>query len=118
MASIVYQTNKKTGAIYAYKSVSYRDPDTKKPKSKRTYLGRYNPESGTIIPKAEPGKRNRSALDVPGDLAVPPVDIQEKLESQENELKALRDKMKELHARNEQLQTILTQICEVVTNIV
>ena len=59
MSCIVYVTNKKTNAKYAYRSESYRDPVTKKPKSKRTYLGRVDPETNEIIPKATNGKRNR-----------------------------------------------------------
>ena len=63
MACIVYQTNKKTNTKYAYRSESYRDPVTKKPKSRRTYLGRVDLDTNEIIPKAEKGKRNRSAID-------------------------------------------------------
>lgn len=59
MSSTIIITNKKTGQKYAYDSVSYRDPVTKKPKSKRTYLGRVDPITGAIIPKASKGKRNR-----------------------------------------------------------
>lgn len=59
MACIVYQVNKKTNTKYAYRSESYRDPITKQPRSRRTYLGRVDPETNEIIPKAEKGKRNR-----------------------------------------------------------
>mgnify|MGYP002857860378 CR=1 FL=1 len=62
MACIIYQTNKKTGIKYAYRSESYRDPETKKPKSRRTYLGRVDPITNEIIPKADTGKRNRSPI--------------------------------------------------------
>ncbi len=51
MSCIVYQTNKNTGTKYAYKGESYRDPKTGTPKSRRTYLGRVDPETGEIIPK-------------------------------------------------------------------
>ncbi len=43
MAFIVYQTNSKTGTVYAYSQEAYRDPVTKRPKSKKTYLGRVDP---------------------------------------------------------------------------
>jgi hypothetical protein len=36
MVSTVYQTNKKTGVVHAYSSESYRDPVTKKPRTRRT----------------------------------------------------------------------------------
>ena len=60
MSSIIYITDKKTGNKDAYESVSYRDPDTKKPKTRRVYLGRIDPCTGELIPKAPKGKRNRS----------------------------------------------------------
>ena len=69
MASIVYRTNKKNGVVYAFRSESYRDPVTKQPKSRRTYLGRVDPVTKEIIPKAEDGKRNRSKLGESSDEA-------------------------------------------------
>ncbi len=59
MSCIVYITNKKNNTKYAYRSESYRDPVTKQPKSRRTYLGRVDPVTNEIIPKAEKGRRNR-----------------------------------------------------------
>ena len=61
MSSVAYQTGK-NGTKYAYESESFRDPVTHKPKSKRKYLGRVDPETGMIIPKAAEGKRNRSKI--------------------------------------------------------
>lgn len=60
MSSIIYITDKKTGNKYAYESFSFRDPETKKPRTRRVYLGRIDPETGELIPKAPKGKRNRS----------------------------------------------------------
>ena len=51
MAFIVYQTNKKTGTVYAYRQEAYRDPVTKRPKSKKTYLGRVDPVTKQIVEK-------------------------------------------------------------------
>ncbi len=51
MACIVYQTDKKTGIKYAYKSESYWDAEKQQPRSKRTYLGRVDPDTGEIITK-------------------------------------------------------------------
>ena len=53
MSCIVYQVDKKTGAKYAYESVSYWDKDRQQPRSKRKYIGKVDPETGEIIPKAE-----------------------------------------------------------------
>ena len=50
MASVVYQTDKKTGIKYAYESTSYWDKEKKQPRSKRRYIGKVDPETGEIIP--------------------------------------------------------------------
>lgn len=48
--------------MYAYWNESYRDPITRKPTARRTYMGRVDPETKEIIKKAEHGKRNRSPV--------------------------------------------------------
>ncbi|MDR2367215.1 MAG: transposase [Deltaproteobacteria bacterium] len=50
MTSIVLHKDKKTGAYYAYESTCKRDPITKKPKSTQKYLGKWDPETKTVIP--------------------------------------------------------------------
>ena len=67
MASIIYRTDRKTGYTYAYESYSYRDPVTKKPRTKQTYIGRVDPVTKEIRPKGENGKRNRVKLSVEVD---------------------------------------------------
>ena len=59
IASIIYRTDSKTGYVYAYESSSFRDPVTKRPRSKQKYLGRVDPVTNEIRPKGENGKRNR-----------------------------------------------------------
>lgn len=46
--SIVYQTDKRSGITYAYESKAYWDKDKKQSRSKRTLIGRVNPETGEI----------------------------------------------------------------------
>ena len=58
MACVIIVKNKKSGNEYAYQSVSYRDPVTKKPRNKRTYLGRVDPISREIIPPKKEGRKN------------------------------------------------------------
>lgn len=89
MACIIYQTNKKTGIKYAYRSESYRDPKTKKPKSRRTYLGRVDPITNEIIPKADKGKRNRSPI---VDESIPE-SIQSELMEKNNTIKQLEQQV-------------------------
>lgn len=50
MAYIVKQTDKRSGITYAYESVSYWDKEKKKSRSKRTLIGRVDPETGDIVP--------------------------------------------------------------------
>jgi predicted RNase H-like nuclease (RuvC/YqgF family) len=81
MASIVYQIDKKTGAKYAFESISYWDKDKKQPRSKRKYLGKVDPETGEIIPS-----RGRSTH------------IADACQGKEAELKSLYNEIKEREA--------------------
>lgn len=94
MSCIIYQTNKKTGVKYAYMSESYRDPVTKKPKSRRTYLGRVDPVTDEIIPKAEPCKRNRTAVP---DTSIPDY-VQDELASRNETIRTLRQQVSTFEA--------------------
>ena len=55
MSCIVYRTDS-GGRVYAYLSESYWDKEKGQPRSKRTYLGRVNPENGEIIKGRQDGK--------------------------------------------------------------
>jgi len=57
MASIVYQTNKKSGYMYAYHAVAYRDPVTKKPTSRRTFIGRVDPSTKAYLHPEKAARR-------------------------------------------------------------
>jgi len=50
MAAIVYQTNRKTGTIYAYESISYWDKEKQQSRAKRKCIGRVDPDTQKIIP--------------------------------------------------------------------
>jgi hypothetical protein len=47
--SIVYQTDKRSGIKYAYSSVAHWDKEKKQSRSKRTLIGRVDPETGEIV---------------------------------------------------------------------
>lgn len=112
MSCIVYQTNKKTGVVYAYESESYRDPITKKPKSKRTYLGRVDPDTNLIIPKAEEGKRNRSGLSEISALL--PNDAIEEIAKQKAVIKELQVRINELTQKYERNNNLVAKIKELL----
>lgn len=46
--SIVYNTDKRSGITYAYESKSYWDKEKKQSRSKRTLIGRVDPETSEI----------------------------------------------------------------------
>ena len=46
--SIVYNTDKRSGITYAYESKSYWDKEKKQSRSKRTLIGRVDPETCEI----------------------------------------------------------------------
>lgn len=55
--SIVYVKDKKSGTVYAYESEAKWIPELKQSRPVRTYLGRVDPLTQTIIPSA--GRRGR-----------------------------------------------------------
>ena len=114
MASIVYQIDKKTGAKYAFESVSYWDKDKKQPRSKRKYLGKVDPETGEIIPsrgKVTPGA-DKAADDEEAVSA-----LRDELEKKDKIISGLRKEMEELSARNEELLTVIRKIGTMVEGI-
>lgn len=64
---IVYQTDKRSGITYAYENKAYWDKEKKQSRSKRTLIGRVDPETGKIIPtdgrckKRSPSHQDESA---------------------------------------------------------
>lgn len=48
--SIVTQTDKRTGITYAYETKYYWDKEKQQSRSKRTCIGKIDPESGKIVP--------------------------------------------------------------------
>lgn len=101
--SIVYQTDKRSGSTYAYRSTSYRDPETGRPRSKREYLGRVDPATGEIVPKAAAGRRNRSKV---GELPAEP-SLADKMKDRDDELEALRTEVVSLRQRVAELEAAL-----------
>jgi len=92
MSTIVYRTNPVTGIVYAYESTSYRDPVSKRPRSRQVYLGRVNPEDNTIIPKGTESKRNRGATEKRlADLEQNIAEMRDELEQSKAEIARLKE---------------------------
>jgi len=116
MSCILYKKNKKTGITYAYESVSYRDPVTKQPRSRRTYLGRVNPETNEIIPKAGEGRRNRSSVtgeiddDKPEKLKRQISILEEQNARQREEIGKLKDELDALRKKETAFHKLLLRM--------
>ena len=57
---IVYQTDKRVGITYAYENKAYWDKEKKQSRSKRTLIGRVDPDTGEIIPTE--GRRKKESI--------------------------------------------------------
>lgn len=56
--SIAYQTDKRSGITYTYGSKAYWDKEKKQSRSKRTLIGRVDPETGGIRKTSGRCKKN------------------------------------------------------------
>lgn len=70
--AIIKQFDKRSGITYVYDSKSYRDPETKKVRAKRTLIGRLDPDTGEIIPTDGRGKkRSPNYVPAPDEYQMP-----------------------------------------------
>ena len=111
MASIVYQIEKKTGAKYAFESVSYWDKDKKQPRSKRRYLGKVDPETGEIIPSR--GRTVHSEEKASEETTILPA-LYKEIEERDRTIKELRRDLDEVTEKYNQLLTTVQKIREMV----
>ena len=107
MASIVYQIDKKTGAKYAFESVSYWDKDKKQPRSKRRYLGKVDPETGEIIPSR--GRTVHSEEKASEETTILPA-LYKEIEERDRTIKELRRDLDEVTEKYNQLLTTVQKI--------
>ncbi len=117
MASIVYRTDKASGRVYAYSSESYWDKEKKQPRSKRTYLGRVDPETGEII-KGENKKKTKEETARPlekeaGEKSEEKViqELKDVVKEREKEIALLRREKQQLIKKLEKIRTLITA-CE------
>lgn len=98
--SIVKYTNKKTGVVSWYESISHYDPETKQSRPVRKYLGREDPVTGELIPSSgKRGRRNGDTLSKNDDPQSSPNDdamnaMQSKYEKKISSLEALVSEQK------------------------
>lgn len=109
MSCIVYQIDKRTGAKYAYESVSYWDKDKKQPRSKRKYIGRVDLETGEIIDTQHKKKSTQSILQ-DGDCSQILAELQEQLDQKVLQIEALHKELDTLRKKYQEKERIIRNI--------
>jgi transposase len=100
---ILYQHNKKTGTIYVYSAKSYWDKEKKAPRSKQTYLGKLDPDTGELIPSTRCKPRRANSLPPQNDSVtattkvVGPLLVLQKIADDTGLAKILKTAFPELH---------------------
>ena len=110
MPSVIYRTQ--NGVKYAYESRSYWDPVKKAPRTKRTYLGKVDPETGEIVrvyKKADKSvKPTSQADDTVGSM--PSETLLADFEALKEEVRQLREQNDSLKAKFMALKEILDSV--------
>lgn len=76
--AIINQLDKRTGTTYVYESTSYWDKEKKQARSKRTLIGKRDPNTWEIIPTDGRGKKRKDTSFLSSERLPPgPVPIQE-----------------------------------------
>ena len=109
MACIVYQTDKKTGAKFAYESVSYWDKEKKQPRSKRKYLGKVDPETGEIIPS----RSSIAPIKISEADASEIIRLRTRIEEQEAKINELTAQLKKETESSRKLSIRLQEIAKI-----
>ena len=109
MACIIYRTDSKSGNVYAYESRSYRDPVTKRPRSKQVYLGRVDPITKEIRPKGKNGKRNRYQASAQVDA------LREELAADKQAIKEAKEKIASLEGKVNRAGKFYVEMKDLIT---
>lgn len=113
--AIVKQLNKKSGVTYVYESKSYRDKETKQPRSKRKLIGRIDDETGEIIPTHKKAKyvttSSNSLVDtIPPEGSASYSSLLESLQEKDETIKSLKSEIAELRKERQKLSDELLRL--------
>lgn len=111
--AIIKQLNKKNGVTYVYESHSYRDAETKQPRSTRRLIGKIDEETGEIVPT-----RKRKVSTTRGDDNVGITPAAEKapgfsmdeIRQKDSQIQELRREVAKLHREKADLAAALEKI--------
>ena len=107
MSCIVYQVDKKTGVKYAYESVSYWDKEKQQPRSKRTYIGKVDPETGEIIPKEKKESHSDNKKD---NSSAELIKLYEEIKARDNQISELKEELKGERKRAAELEETVRKV--------
>ncbi len=118
MACIIYRTTS-TGRKYAYSSESYWDKEKKQPRSRRTYLGWVDPDTGEII-KGKPSepRKNARATKAASEENQEIIRLKAELEEKKAELVSLRTEIRQLNSKVAKLTTLCKKVSEMTRTII
>lgn len=111
--AIIKQLNKKNGVTYVYESHSYRDSETKQPRSTRRLIGKIDEETGEIVPT-----RKRKVSTTTDDVGVgitPAVGktfafSMDEIRQKDSQIQELRREVAKLHREKADLAAALEKI--------
>lgn len=115
MPSIVYQTDKKTGAKYAYESTSYWDKEKQQPRSTRKYIGKVDPETGEIIRKKD---RKAHSADTDSGMVSELERLQDALSQKEQEIADLKIQLAEKTKAYNKLKKTVNKASDILTTAI
>ena len=103
--------------IYAYRQESYRDPVTRKPRTTRTYLGRFDPETNTIIEKAERGNLKENSGADERNSSQETVRLQTLLTHRDEQIRILKEKLAEQEKQIRSLRHSIEKIKTITLSV-
>ena len=109
MPGIIYQRDKRSGSTYAYRDRKVLDEGTGRVRTRREYIGRVDPSTGEIVPKAEHGRNVRRITPVAGEEGSV-ADLAAALRDRDEELSRLREQVLALAERNAALEGVVARV--------
>lgn len=106
--AIIKHYVKSSGITYIYESISYWDKEKKQSRSKRTLLGKLDPETGEMIPTRKRAKKEELETAARAKAALEEALL--KNAKLELELKLQQARLKELECENEKLVSELSNL--------
>lgn len=103
---IIFQTDKRSGITYAYENKAFWDKEKKQSRSKRTLIGRVDPDTGEIVPTDRRCKRRSPSSG--SDNAFPDYQMPRTMKELRAEVKRLLAENNDLRRQVEELTSRLS----------